>query len=214
MCFLWFHPFTVFKKLFSRHTHGVTHGDEETLVFFDLETTGLNISTCDVVQLSAISGERIFNVYILPRCPIDYGASRVTGLTTRRQKLLLHEQQVQTVPFKEALNLFISFLKSFSRPILVGHNCKRFDCPILLRILSEFSLLEEFQDVVSGYLDTLLLSREMFVLKKYSQPFLVQHFLQKTYAAHDAVEDVRALQELYSVWRPSKDLVNKHKFIL
>lgn len=170
-------------------------------------------SECDIVQLSAISGERIFNVYILPRCPIDYGASRVTGLTIRSRKLLLDGQQVQTVPLREALNLFISFLKTFSRPVLVGHNCKRFDCPILLRIMTEFNLLKEFQDVVSAYLDTLLLSKQMFMLQKYSQPFLVQHFLQKSYRAHDATEDVRALQELFRVWRPSTDLVNEHKFI-
>ncbi|XP_053497506.1 uncharacterized protein plex9.1 [Ictalurus furcatus] len=213
MCFLWFHPFSVFQRLFSRHSPGVTHGGEETLVFFDLETTGLNTSECDIVQLSAISGERIFNVYILPRCPIDYGASRVTGLTIRSRKLLLDGQQVQTVPLREALNLFISFLKTFSRPVLVGHNCKRFDCPILLRIMTEFNLLKEFQDVVSAYLDTLLLSKQMFMLQKYSQPFLVQHFLQKSYRAHDATEDVRALQELFRVWRPSTDLVNEHKFI-
>ncbi|KAG7324118.1 hypothetical protein KOW79_012134 [Hemibagrus wyckioides] len=214
MCFLWFQPFSMFQRLFSRRFHGVTQGDEETLVFFDLETTGLNIYECDIVQLSAISGERIFNVYIFPRCPIDYGASRVTGLTTRRQTLLLHGQPVETVPLREALKLFISFLKAFSRPVLVGHNCKRFDCPVLQRILKEFNLLEEFQDVVSCYLDTLALSREMFPLPKYSQPFLVQHFLQKTYGAHDATEDVRALQELYRFWRPRTDLENRHKFIL
>ncbi|XP_046714542.1 DNA polymerase III PolC-type isoform X2 [Silurus meridionalis] len=193
---------------------GVPRSGEETLVFFDLETTGLNIYECDIVQLSAISGERTFNVYIFPRCPIDPGSSRVTGLTTHSQTLLLHGQPVQTVPLREALNGFISFLKTFSRPVLVGHNCKRFDCPVLSRILNQFYLLGEFQDVVSGYLDTLLLSREMFTLQKYSQPFLVQHFLQKSYGAHDATEDVRVLQELYRAWRPSSDLVNKHKFIL
>lgn len=156
----------------------------------------------------------MFNVYIFPRCHIESGASRVTGLTTHRQNLLLHGQPVETVPLREALHLFIAFLERFSRPILVGHNCKRFDCPILLRILDEFYLLEEFKDVVSGYLDTLLLSREMFRLQKYSQPYLVQYFLQKSYGAHNATEDVRALQELYRVWRPSSDLVNKHKFVI
>lgn len=171
-------------------------------------------SSCDIVQLSAVSGDHTFNVYTFPRCDIESGASRVTGLTTHGQRLLLHGQTVQTVPLQKALQLFISFLSRFSRPVLVGHNCKKFDCPILLRILNEFYLLEEFKDVVSGYLDTLWLSREMFQLPKYSQPFLVQHFLRTSYEAHNATEDVRTLQELYRVWRPRKDLVNKHKFIL
>ncbi|XP_062858652.1 protein PML-like [Trichomycterus rosablanca] len=192
---------------------GVTHRkDEDRLVFFDLETTGLNTSSCDICQLSAICGKRVFNAYLFPRCPIDYGASKVTGLTTQDKQLLLHGQPVETVPIKEALKSFISFLSTVNRPILVGHNCKRFDCPILLRILREFDLLDNFFDVVSGFLDTLLLSREMFSLQKYSQPFLVQHFLHKTYGAHNATEDVRLLQELFTVWRPSPNLVIRHTF--
>ncbi|XP_026996740.2 uncharacterized protein trex3 [Tachysurus fulvidraco] len=213
MCFLWFQPFSLIQRLFSRRSHGVTQGGE-TLLFFDLETTGLNTHECDIVQLSAMSGEKIFNVYMLPRCPIDYGASKVTGLTTNGKTLFLHGQPMPTLPLVEALKRFISFIKTFSRPVLVGHNCKRFDCPVLLRILSEFYLLKEFQDVVSGYLDTLVLSRDMFLLHKYSQPFLVQHFLHKSYGAHDATEDVRTLQELFRVWNPNPGLVDKHKFIL
>ncbi|XP_053366622.1 protein PML-like [Clarias gariepinus] len=203
------------KLLKSWGNSGVTNSDRETLVFFDLETTGLNTSACDIIQLSAISGQRTFNVYIFPRCAIDAGASSATGLTIDREQLHLHGQPVVTVSLSEALNLFISFLKTISRPILVGHNCKQFDCPILLRILIEFNLLEEFRDVVPVYLDTLLLSRRMFpYLQKHTQTSLVQHFLQKTYEAHNAIEDVRALQELYRVWRPSNDLVNNFKTIV
>ncbi|KAI4877296.1 hypothetical protein NFI96_011845 [Prochilodus magdalenae] len=192
---------------------GVKRHGEETPVFFDLETTGLDIYGCDIVQLSAISGDEIFNVYMLPRCSITQGASKVTGLTTYGRRLFLHRQQVDTVPIKEALISFISFLKTFSRPVLVGHNCRRFDCPILLRILREFDLLDEFMGVVFAFVDTLSLSREMFALPKYSQPFLVQHFLNKSYGAHNATEDVRALQDLYTAWRPSRELLSRHKFI-
>ncbi|KAL7858017.1 hypothetical protein AOLI_G00181190 [Acnodon oligacanthus] len=213
MCFLW-SPLVLFQRLFSTRPPGVTRHGEGTPVFFDLETTGLDTAGCDIVQLSAISGDQVFNVYMLPRCPITEGASRVTGLTTKGRKLFLHRQLVDTVPVQEALMSFISFLKTFSKPFLVGHNCKRFDCPILLRILREFYLLDQFRDVVSGFLDTLLLSREMFALPKYSQPYLVQHFLQKSYGAHNATEDVKALQDLYTVWRPNTELLNRHKFIL
>ncbi|XP_026856856.2 protein PML [Electrophorus electricus] len=217
MCFLW-HQFVVLQRLFNRYLPAMhrlsnrTH--EETLVFFDLETTGLDTSTCDIVQLSAISGNKIFNVYMLPRCTMTDGASRVTGLTTCADGLFLHGQSLDTIPVKEALKSFISFLKTINNPLLVGHNCRRFDSPILLRIMSEFHLLDEFLDVLSGFLDTLPLSREMFGLQKYSQPFLVQHFLQRSYVAHNATEDVRALQALYRVWQPSMELVNKHRFRL
>ncbi|XP_066523102.1 DNA polymerase III PolC-type [Hoplias malabaricus] len=213
MCFLW-SPFALLHRLFSSQTHGVTQHGEETLVFFDLETTGLDTSSCDIVQLSAVSGEQMFNAYLLPRCPMTFGASKVTGLTTSRRRLLLHGCPVDTIPITEALKRFISFLRTFNRPVLVGHNCRRFDCPILLRVLRKFSLLEDFLDVVCEFLDTLPLSREMFTLPKYSQPFLVQFFLDKSYEAHNATEDVRALQDLYREWRPSRELTNRHKFNL
>ncbi|KAL1248054.1 hypothetical protein QQF64_023430 [Cirrhinus molitorella] len=188
--------------------------DEETPVFFDLETTGFGTSVCDIVQLSAISGVHMFNKYLLPRCTMTDGASEVTGLTVDGPSLLFKRRPVQTVPHSQALSDFITFLKTFNRPFLVGHNSKQFDWPILTRVLDEFDLLEEFEGVVSGCVDTLGLSREMFQLSKYSQQFLVEHFLQESYGAHDATEDVRTLQELYRVWKPSEELVKKHKIIL
>ncbi|XP_072528314.1 protein PML [Salminus brasiliensis] len=214
MCFLqWmWSPLTLLQRLFTAQPRGVAGHGQEEVVFFDLETTGLDIYGCDIIQISAISGDRLFNVYMLPRCNITVGASKVTGLTTKGPKLFLNKQPVDTVPLKEALRSFVSFLKTFNRPLLVGHNSKRFDCPILQRILEEFYLLDEFMDVVSGFLDTLLLSREMFVLPKYSQAYLVQNFLQTTYGAHNAAEDVRTLQDLYRVWNPNRELVNRHRF--
>ncbi|XP_051545762.1 uncharacterized protein plex9.1 [Myxocyprinus asiaticus] len=213
MCLI--NPISFLTRLFFRSMRcKAMRNDEETPVFFDLETTGLDTSACDIVQLSAVSRDKTFNAYIVPRCSMTYGASKITGLTVDGEALLLYRRRVRTVPLRQALADFISFLKTFNRPFLVGHNSKRFDWPILTRILRQFDLLEEFQAVVSGCVDTLGLSREMFQLEKYSQPFLVQHFLRQSYGAHDATEDVRTLQDLYGVWKPCKDLVNKHKIIL
>ncbi|XP_066590861.1 uncharacterized protein [Prorops nasuta] len=44
--------------------------DNSIIVYFDLETSSLRID-CDILQISAISGERTFNVYILPQQEID-----------------------------------------------------------------------------------------------------------------------------------------------
>lgn len=206
----------VFPWLFRWISSGniMIRDDEETPVFFDLETTGLDTSACDIVQLSAVSGDRRFNVYMLPRCSMTDGASRVTSLTVNGPDLLFKRRPVQTVPHRRALSDFICFLKTLHRPFLVGHNSKRFDWPVLTRVLAQFNLLEEFKSAVSGCVDTLPLSREMFQLPRYSQQFLVQHFLQDSYGAHDASEDVRTLQDLYRVWDPSEELVKKHKISL
>ncbi|KAI1889410.1 hypothetical protein AGOR_G00162590 [Albula goreensis] len=188
---------------------------EFTLVFFDLETTGLDVDVCDIVQLSAISGERTFNAHVVPCCTMTEEASRVTGFTVQDQGLLLHGRPVETVSLRQALTAFIHFLHSLNQPVLAAHNAKRFDCPVLARALCELSLQVQFQQAVAGFLDTYLLSRELLAhttVRKFSQQHLVSLFLNKTYEAHNALEDVRALQELFQVWAPDAGMVRRHRF--
>ncbi|XP_029289296.1 uncharacterized protein LOC115009464 [Cottoperca gobio] len=166
---------------------------DEMIVFFDLETTGLDTKVCDIIQLSAIHEDRDFNVYILPSRPIHERASEVNGFTVGDGRLLLNGTPVDTVPLVDALTSFIDFLRSFQRPVLLAaHNAEQFDAPLLQRVLRQFSLYTEFQQVVSGFVDTLPLSRNLHPdLPSNSQVNLVQHFLGKTYNAHDALEDAR-----------------------
>ncbi|XP_066557865.1 DNA polymerase III subunit epsilon [Amia ocellicauda] len=186
---------------------------EYTFVFFDLETTGLDVSVCDIIQLSAISGERTLNVYMLPRCNMTEEASRITGFTVEDSTLLLHGQPVETMTHKEALTYFMTFLRNLHQPLLVAHNGKRFDCPVLARTLDEFSLRDDFKQVMCGFLDTFLLSKALFTdLRKFSQEYLVKYFLGKSYMAHNALEDVKALQELYKAWSPTSSVVHRHRF--
>ncbi|KAM6941003.1 DNA polymerase III PolC-type-like [Lycodopsis pacificus] len=178
--------------------------DNRTIVFFDLETTGLDTTVCHIIQLSAISGDRVFNVYTLPDHELSEGAKRVTGFTVSNGNLLLKGTPVNTVPLADALTSFIDFLRSFRSPVLLAaHNAKRFDAPVLLRVLRELSLLQEFKQVAAGFLDTFLLGKNLFSLESYSQENMVRHFLNKTYDAHNAVEDATMLQELFNNWNPS-----------
>ncbi|KAL7401693.1 hypothetical protein ABVT39_003407 [Epinephelus coioides] len=185
-----------------------------TIVFFDLETTGLDPG-CHIIQLSAVCGEREFNAYILPRRPISPKASELTGITQSRGKLYRHGIPLDTVFLHDALNDFSDFLSScrprrrkrpHRRPVLLaGHNAKGFDAPILARVLQKCSLWEDFQQVVSGFVDTLLLSRNLYDLPSYSLEFLAKHFLDRCYDAHNALEDARILQELFDVWDPDRE---------
>ncbi|XP_048829193.1 DNA polymerase III PolC-type-like [Brienomyrus brachyistius] len=186
-----------------------------TFVFFDLETTGLDVSQCDIVQLSAVCGDRTFNKYVIPSHSITAGASRVTGFTVEGDRLLQHGQPVWTVPLGQALIEFLTFLRGFHRPVLVAHNALDFDAPILLRNLSSFSLCNELTRIIVGFLDTLRLSRDLpecSGLTKFSQEYLVKWFLGKSYMAHDALEDSKLLQELFRVWSPSQMLLDKHLY--
>ncbi|XP_031720897.1 three prime repair exonuclease 2 isoform X2 [Anarrhichthys ocellatus] len=178
--------------------------DNRTIVFFDLETTGLDTTVCHIIQLSAVSGDRVFNVYTLPDRELTESAKRVTGFTVSDGELLLKGTPVNTVPLADALTSFIDFLRSFRSPVLLAaHNAMRFDAPVLCRVLRELSLLQEFKQVAAVFLDTLPLSKNLFRLHSYSQENMVRHFLKKTYDAHNAVEDATMLQELFNKWHPS-----------
>ncbi|XP_049429318.1 protein PML-like isoform X4 [Epinephelus fuscoguttatus] len=182
------------------------------IVFFDLETTGLDPG-CHIIQLSAVCGEREFNAYILPRRPISPKATELTGLTKSRGKLYRHGTPLDTVFLYDALNYFIDFLSSCRPVLLAAHNAERFDAPILARVLRKCSLWEDFQQVVSGFVDTLPLSRNLFPgLHSYSLESLAKHFLHRDYDAHDALEDAKILQELFNLWRPDNGNISKVTF--
>nr|XP_057932553.1 DNA polymerase III subunit epsilon-like [Doryrhamphus excisus] len=182
-----------------------------TVVFFDLETTGLDTQVCDIIQISAVCGERDFNAYTVPRRAITKEASRITGFSVVDGALFLRGEFVRTVPLRNALTSLIDFLRSFSGTVyLAAHNADRFDAPVINRVLREFSLLEEFQKVVSNFLDTFLLSKRLFPrFYSYSQKYLVERFLEKTYNAHNALEDAKMLQELFHKWQPGRNAVWK-----
>ncbi|XP_073328511.1 DNA polymerase III subunit epsilon-like [Pagrus major] len=188
----------------------------DTIVFFDLETTGLDTDVCDLIQLSAICGNRVFNAYTLPRRPITRSASEVTGCTVYDGNLFVRGTPVHTVPLSDALNSFIAFLRSFRRPVLLAaHNARLFDAPVLMRVLRQFHLQQKFQQVVTGFLDTFLLSKNVFRgLGSYSQKNLVRHFLRETYDAHNAEEDARMLQELFNTWNPGSRDISRFTYSL
>lgn len=172
---------------------------------------------CEIVQLAAVSGFHSLNLYIIPRCQMQRGAAKVTGFRVRRKRLYLHHQPVLTNSLREVLVSFIAFLKMLGRPLVVGHNIQRFDCPLLARALDEQDLRAEFESLVSGYVDTLPLAREMLkdrCLQSFRQENLVRELLGVNYKAHDALEDVRSLQTLFNVLQPTPDLISRHMFTL
>lgn len=156
--------------------------------------------------MAAVCEDKVFNKYTLPRQALTPSAMQVTGFTVRPGGLFLHGKPVETVPLSEVLDSFVSFLRSFGRPVLlVAHGAKRFDAPVLTRVLRRHSLLQRFQQVVSGFLDTFLLSKLLYPrLGRHSQEYMVQYFLGTSYNAHNALEDARMLQKLYKRWSPNQ----------
>ncbi|KAI9546508.1 hypothetical protein NQZ68_026729 [Dissostichus eleginoides] len=183
-----------------------------TIVFFDLQTTGLDTKSCHIVQLGASCENTIFNRYILPGIPIEYEATEVNGLTVSYGQLLLHGEPVSTVPLYSSLKSFIDYLGRFPGPVLLAaHNAWGFDQILLMRVLRKFSLSEQFEQVVSGFVDTLPLSRKLYPqLKWFNQPYLVRCFLRGKYNAYNAVDNAKQLEELFwNYWEPYNDVISE-----
>ncbi|XP_059192039.1 DNA polymerase III PolC-type-like isoform X1 [Centropristis striata] len=185
--------------------------DDGTIVFFDLETTGLNTDWCHIIQLSAVCDGEVFNEFILPLCPIDEGATRENGFTVHNGYLYRNGNYIPTTGLYRTIKSFIQFLSSFDGPVwLAAHNARWFDAPILARVLRRCHQWWKFQEVVSGFVDTLPLSRFLYPeLRSHKQPYLVKHFLGETYDAHDAKEDATMLERLFNYWDPDEDDVEQ-----
>ena len=181
----------------TRNVVGKRFADEVSFVFFDLETGGFRYLEHDILQISAVCGDKEFNVYIEPTRPIPREASNVNKLTLLNGKLHYEMNPVETVPIKEALQQFIKFLREIPKPELVGHYSKKFDLPFLKHYLKENDMWETFQSLVAGYIDTWIAFRQEFPNRSsYKQVDLVRGLLGEEYEAHNALEDARTLQKL------------------
>ncbi|XP_076102353.1 uncharacterized protein LOC143071724 isoform X2 [Mytilus galloprovincialis] len=167
------------------------------LLVFDLETTGLSRSS-DIIQLAACSKDSTFDTYILPSQPISKEATNITKITVRGNNMLYNSKPVNFKYPHQALTDFITFLSEFScKPILVGHNIKRFDCHILYNALRFYNMYSEFCSHIIGFVDSLDVFKHVVPgLSSYSQTNLVDTLLDETYAAHNALEDTRLLFRL------------------
>ena len=132
----------------TRNIVGKKFADEVSFVVFDLETGGLRYLEHDILQISAICGDKEFNAYVEPTRPISREASNVNKLTHVNGQLHYHSNPVETIPIMDALQQFLDFLQEIPKPVLVGHYSKKFDLPFLRFYLKENDLWETFLSVV------------------------------------------------------------------
>ncbi|KAL7641571.1 UNVERIFIED_CONTAM: hypothetical protein RMT77_007444 [Armadillidium vulgare] len=185
-----------------------------SLIIFDLETSGFNYYA-EILQLSAVYKEKEFNKYIQPLMDIGYHATNVNKLSLIDGVLCCNKDPVESTTLHDGLKDFLEWLKSIPAPrFLLGHNVN-FDCGFLIHSLCQFDLMTEFSQLVTGFIDTLPLCRELCpktVVHNYQQNTLVNHYLKLSYEEHNALEDVKALQKLISFLKCSDELLMKHMF--
>ena len=96
------------------------------LVFIDLETTGINLSTDRIVEIAIIKvmpdGSKCIKIKILnPQIPIPKSSSSIHGIT---------DEKVKEAPtFKQVANELKQFIDDAD---FSGYNSNRFDIPLLI----------------------------------------------------------------------------------
>ena len=173
----------------TRNIVGKKFANEVSFVVFDLETGGFRYLEHDILQISAVCGDKEFNVYVEPTRPISREESNVNKLTHINGQLHYHSNPVETIPIMDALQQFLEFLQEIPKPVLVGHYSKKFDLPFLRFYIKENDLWETFLSAVVGYVDTWIVFRQEFPNRtSYKQVDLVRGLLGEEYEAHSALE--------------------------
>ncbi len=162
-------------------------GNKGEIVVYDTETTGLDLTSDQMVQLAAIRMDGKGNVIdtfermILPTVPIGQGAYETHGFD------LAYIQARGGVTAREALIDFSKFVKGCA---LIGHNSARFDSPLIKRQLKENGLppLD-----VRGEYDTLSIAKEFHAaLPDFRLSTLCFKYGIVNEAAHNAYGDIVA----------------------
>ncbi len=175
-------PLIFTKELSPNTTNRQLMQISTPLVFFDLETTGVNTASDRIVQIGAVKimpdGQREErNVLINPGIPIPASATAIHGIS---------DEDVKGKPF------FRQISKSFSRWLsgcdLAGYNSDNFDVPILVEEFARAGI--DFPEEGTRLIDVLKIERNVN-----------SHRLEDTYrrytgqsleGAHDALADILA----------------------
>lgn len=154
----------------------------KNVVIYDLETTGLNLESDEMIQISALrlSDGKRFNRFVLPKGEISKKAVLTHGYD------LDHIVKNGGKPASEVLKDFVDFANGC---VLIGHNSSYYDDVILARQLSEEGLKI---DSPSRY-DTLVLAQAVLPnLSNYKLATCCEYFGVTNERAHDALADVEA----------------------
>ena len=151
-----------------------------------------------------------FDRYIIPKKPITNGAAKTSRNTIVDGQFYHKDIPVLAITISQALREFFFFIGD-SPVILSGHNIKTFDCHILLNAVKSCGMQGLFEKKVGGFLDTISLFR-CRTMPSYKQEELYARLIGGTYDAHNALEDVKALEKLINKIDPSSEEKRKHTF--
>ncbi|MBP0980960.1 MAG: PHP domain-containing protein, partial [Oscillospiraceae bacterium] len=167
---------------------GMQSLDNDTLIVFDLETTGLSAATERIIEIGAVKikgGEIIeeFDIYVDPEQKLSPEIVNLTHITD--------EMLVGAPSESEALDKFYEFCGG-DNAVLIAHNAK-FDTSFVKVAARRCGKGYNFTVV-----DTLILARAVFKeLKSFKLGKLAEHLKIGEFQAHRACDDARALALIF-----------------
>ena len=156
-------------------------------VIFDLETTGVDSSRCEIIEIGAIryeGGREVarFETFVKPRGPVPPASTAIHGIT---------DAMLEGAPApRQALIDFMAFVGDLD---LVAHNGSSFDSPVLSRSAREQGLPRPRQALY----DSLALARSLFPRQRNRLEDLIERFSIRAEARHRALDDCRCLGEAF-----------------
>ncbi|MEG1010749.1 MAG: PolC-type DNA polymerase III [Ruthenibacterium sp.] len=165
---------------------GQTGSIAQSLVIFDLETTGLSPGEDRMTEIGAVvveNGEigESFDSFVNPECHITEEITQLTGIT---------DEMVSGAPKEEeALRAFLSFANG---RVLVAHNAHGFDIRFLKAAAERCDIPFE-----CTYMDTLPMSQALCLgLRNYKLDTVGKHLEIPPFQHHRACDDALALAQI------------------
>ena len=166
---------------------GITDSSfDQTTVVFDLETTGLSATSCEIIEFGAVKiqgGEVVdrFSSFCNPGVPIPAKITELTSITDDMVK--------DTPPVKDVL---VDFLAFCGDALLVAHNAK-FDMGFVRAAAEKNDLAFN-----NPSLDTVAISQYVnATLKKHTLDNIASHYGLGDFNHHRAVDDAEMLYLIF-----------------
>lgn len=200
--------------------------NNDIIILFDLETTGL-AKDSDITQIAAevVGQNNMWSKYLIPNQNIGYRATQITGMhveeTDGTRVLMVGNEEIDAASYEDGLAQFYHYLCQLSsgkdpntRLILVAHNAKCFDAPVLINAFKKINVTSsDLSEKGIYFSDSLKILRK---LQKDQHPLLnnpqadreggkklslglgnlYRHLFQEDFPAHDATEDVKAMKRI------------------
>lgn len=158
----------------------------KSYVAFDIETTGLEVETEEIIEIGAlkvIDGKIVdrFMEFVKPQKEISQKITEITGIT--------NDMVANARPIQEVIKDFVVFCADH---VLVGHNIQ-FDYKFCKRYAAMFGYAFEKKGI-----DTLKIARAVHKdMESKSLGALCEHYQIVNHAAHRAYHDALATAKLY-----------------